>query len=396
MWRIGPYSLILTCTGFVAPLANNDMEIRSRLGSLVAFFFRSLLWSFNLVLVLYTLLGYWLVYRLPIEHWLGGMIMITIPLAWLLNLVMVLLWLVSRPWRSWLSGTVLLIGIALLGVRTFAWHTAPDRPVQGTSLKVFSYNVQQFGLDNRWARYNSSPRVRRTINYVLRYDAPIKCMQEFYNSTTIPDYNVIRRFRQAGYRYSVLLRPEYANVDDGPVGAAIFSIYPIINSGREHFDGSNGILWANIKIGNDTVRIINVHLQSMGIRVGRVLSQEEMTGVKHETRGVLSALRSGFIERREQVKKVQRHIRESEFPVIVTGDHNDTPYSFVYGQLRQTLPNSFEDAGRGFGFTYNRLPGFIRIDHQFHDPGLKAINFETINYIKYSDHYPIVGTYLLK
>lgn len=372
------------------------MTVRARIGQLISFFFRSLLWSLNLVLVLYTLLCYWLVYTLPVEHWSAGMIMISLPIAWLLNLLLVPLWLVSRPWRSWLSGVTLLIGIVLLGSRTFAWHSPTGLTGAGTPLKIFSYNVQSFGLDSYWERYNSSPRVRRTINYVLRYDAPIKCIQELYISTTIADYNVIRRFRQAGYQYSVLLHPEIANRREGSVGAAIFSIYPIIHSGREPFNGSNGIVWATIKVGNDTIRVINVHLQSMGIRVGRVLSQDEMTGVKHETRGVLSALRTGFIERRDQVQRVLRYVRESEHPVIVTGDYNDTPYSVVYEQMRRALPNSFEDAGRGFGFTYNRPPGFIRIDHQFHDPDLTALNFQTINHANYSDHYPIVGTYLVK
>ena len=372
------------------------MAIRAQIGRLISFFFRSLLWSLNLAVVAYTILGYWLVYSLPIEHWSAGMIMITLPVAWGLNVLMVALWLVSRPWRSWLSGIALLMGVVFLGSRTFAWNSPAEPSGGGTPLKVLSYNVQSFGLDSPWERYNSSPRVRRTINYVLRYDAPVKCIQELYNSTAIADYDVVRRFRQAGYRYSVLLHPEMASVKDGPVGLAIFSIYPIIHSGRERFTGANGIVWANIKVGNDTVRIINVHLQSMGIRVGRVLSQDEMTGVKHETRGVLSALRSGFIDRREQVQRVLRHVRESEFPVIVTGDHNDTPYSVVYEQMRRALPNSFESAGRGFGFTYNRPPGFIRIDHQFHDSGLTALNFQTINYVRYSDHYPIVGTYLLR
>lgn len=372
------------------------MTVRARIGQLISFFFRSLLWSLNLVLVLYTFLGYWLVYKLPVEHWSASMIMITLPIAWLLNLLLVLLWLVSRPWRSWLSGATLLIGIALFGSRTFTWHNPIELTGAGTPLTIFSYNVQSFGLDSYWERYHSSPRVRRTINYVLRYDAPIKCLQEVYVSTTVADYNVVRRFRQAGYRYSVLLHPEMANAREGSVGTAIFSIYPIIHSGRELFNGSNGIVWATIKVGNDTVRVINVHLQSMGIRVGRVLSQDEMTGVKHETRGVLSALRVGFIERREQVQRVLRYVRESEHPVIVTGDHNDTPYSVVYEQMRRTLPNSFEDASRGFGFTYNHLPGFIRIDHQFHDPELTALDFQTINYVNYSDHYPIVGTYLIK
>lgn len=372
------------------------MTVRAQIGRLISFFFRSLLWSLNLVLALYTFLGYWLIYKLPVEHWLAGMIMITLPIAWLLNVVMTGLWLVSRPWRSWLSGAVLLVGIALLGTRTFTWHNPVKPPGAGTSLEIFSYNVQSFRLNDYWERYSSSPRARRTINYVLRYKAPVKCLQEVFNSTTIADYDVVRRFRQAGYRYSVLLHPEVASMVNGTVGAAIFSTYPIIHSGRELFNGANGIVWANIKVGDDTVRVINVHLHSMGIRVGRVLSQDQLTGVKHETHGVLSALRFGFIERQEQVQRVQRHIRESEFPVIVTGDFNDTPYSVVYEQMRRTLPSTFENVGRGFGFTYNRPPGFIRIDHQFHDPGLTALNFQTIQSINYSDHYPIAGTYWIK
>ena len=373
------------------------MTIRTRVGQLIAYFFRSLLWSLNLLLVLYTGLAYWLLYSLQIEHWSASMIMITIPVAWVLNLIVVCLWLTARPWRSWLSGFFVLLGIALFGWRTFVWHSPPDLTGTGTPVKVFSYNVQSFDLTEEWQHYQSSPRIRRTDNYVLRFNAPIKCFQEFYNSNTIPDYDLIKRFRKAGYRYSVLLHPDKAHVNEGNIGAVIFSIYPIVQSGRESFGGaSNGLVWATIKIGNDTIRVINVHLHSMGIRVGKVLDQKEMQGVKHETRGVLSALRTGFTDRKNEVLKVEQYIRQSPYPVIVTGDHNDTPYSVVYERMRRTLPNSFEDAGRGFGFTYNKLPGFIRIDHQFHDPKIPVLNFETINCISYSDHYPIVGTYLVK
>ncbi|QJW92221.1 endonuclease/exonuclease/phosphatase family protein [Spirosoma taeanense] len=367
-----------------------------RIGQLIAFFFRSLFWSLNLLLSLFTLLGYWLLYSLPTEHWSAGMVMISIPVVWVLNLVCVIFWLITRPWRSWLSAIVLILGVVLFGQRTFAWNTTAGTPPAGIAVKVFSYNVLSFGLENYWERRYSSPKARRIINYVLRYDAPIKCFQEFHVAAGVPDYDVVRRFREAGYRYSVFLHPEAATSNDGAVGAAIFSIYPIIHSDREVFNTNNGLVWANIKVGNDTIRIINVHLQSMGIRVGNVLVQDKLTGVKHETRGVLSALRYGFIERREQIQRVERHIRESQYPVIVTGDHNDTPYSVVYERMRRILPNSFEEAGHGFGFTYNRLPGFIRIDHQFHDPDLPVLNFETINYVRYSDHYPIAGTYLVK
>ena len=367
-----------------------------RVGQFIAFFFRSLLWSLNLLLVLYTCLAYWLLYSLQTEHWLAGMFMISIPIVWALNLVVVCLWLTTRPWRSWLSGITVLLGIVLFNSRTFVWHKPIELTGKGIPLKVFSYNVHEFGAGDSWEHYQSSPRVRRIVNYVLRYDAPIKCFQEFYTSTDVRDYDLVRRFQEAGYRYSVFLHPESTNVSAGDIGVALFSIYPIIESGREVFEGHNGLVWATIKVGPDTIRVINVHLHSMGIRVGRVLRQDKIKAVQHETRGVLSALRTGFIDRDNEVSKVENYIRKSPYPVIVTGDHNDTPYSVVYERLRRVLPNSFEEAGRGFGFSFNRLPGFIRIDHQFHDPKLSVLNFETISSINYSDHYPIVGTYVVK
>lgn len=383
------------------PLQNDTMPIRSRIGRWIAYLFRSMLWSLNLLLVFYTLLGYWLLYALPTEHWLAGMVMISLPVAWVLNLALVILWLTARPWRSGLSGIVLVVGMVLFGSRTFVFDVSPanadaTKRLPGT-FSVLSYNLQSFGLDADPERRVSSPKVRRTMNYVLRHGAPIKCVQELFVSTKVPEYDLMRRFPQAGYRYVALLHPERTRGDDGMLGLAILSRYPIIRSGREPFGtGVNGVLWADIRIGVDTIRIINVHLQSMGIRVGRVLRQGELDGVKHETRGVLSALRNGFIERKEQVRRVEHYIRNSPYPVIETGDHNDTPYSVVYERLRRLLPNSFEEAGRGFGFTYNRPPGFIRIDYQFHDPRLTAVNFETISSIRYSDHYPIVGTYVKK
>ena len=51
------------------------------------------------------------------------------------------------------------------------------------------------------------------------------------------------------------------------------------------------------------------------------------------------------------------------------------PRTVLYMSECAGLPNSFEEAGHGFGFTYNHMPGFIRIDHQFHDPELTRLEF---------------------
>ena len=136
--------------------------MRVRVGQFVAFFFRSLLWSLNLLLVVYTCLAYWLLYSLQIEHWSAGMIMITIPVVWVLNIVVVCLWLTSRPWRSWLSGLLVIAGILLFGSRTFAWHSSNTQAGTGIPLKVFSYNVHSFDeMDVSGSTAKFTP-VRRT------------------------------------------------------------------------------------------------------------------------------------------------------------------------------------------------------------------------------------------
>jgi endonuclease/exonuclease/phosphatase family metal-dependent hydrolase len=60
------------------------------------------------------------------------------------------------------------------------------------------------------------------------------------------------------------------------------------------------------------------------------------------------------------------------------------------------MENSFEKAGTGFGFTYNKFPWAIRIDHQFYDKKLRAVQFQVFSDNKYSDHYPTQSGYILE
>jgi endonuclease/exonuclease/phosphatase (EEP) superfamily protein YafD len=84
------------------------------------------------------------------------------------------------------------------------------------------------------------------------------------------------------------------------------------------------------------------------------------------------------------------------YPVILVGDLNETPYGWAYGTLRERLKNSFEEAGRGFGFTLNRSPYLVRIDNQFCSAEWQVTQFRTLRNIPYSDHFPVIADYTLK
>lgn len=378
---------------FYAVTTYHYMSLRTRIGQFLAFVGRSLIWSLHIGVFFYTLLIYYLLARLPVEHWLASMLMITLPVAWLLLLVLGLSWLFTRPWRSTLSLIGLLLGYWLYP-RTFAIHTAPDGGEAANAFSVLSYNVSVFNLEKYYEdRLQREPREsRRLTNWIIQQQAPIKCFQEFYNGNEVPAFQMVARLEQTGYRYHAFLHP----VETGYIGVATFSRYPIVGQGTHAFSSFNGLVWTDIQVGKDTIRVINVHLQSMGIRVRRVFQEKEMAGVKAETRSVLEALKFGFKSRQGEIRLVEEQVAHSPYPVIVTGDFNDTPYSVVYERLRRRLSNAFEDAGHGFGFTLNRAPKTIRIDNQFYDSRLQVLDFNTYRDQPYSDHFPVEGRYVLK
>lgn len=371
------------------------MASRVRVGGLIGTFFSSILWSLNLLLFLYTLLLYFLLYKLPSEHWSVALLLLSLPVAWVFNIGFILIWLLGRSWRTLLPVFTLLAGF-LFWQRTLVYNI-PKSPAAGQNpLKVLSFNVTAFDLDAYWSRRQQSAQSREIIDWVVAQEAPIKCFQEFYNNPHIPGYRVIPKLRAAGYTYFASLVSEDSTRKGSFTGVAIFSRYPILGQGGESFRHLNGVQWADIKIGTDTIRIINVHLHSMGIRVRKVLVQKEMAGVKSQTRGILSSLKEGFVERQKQVRIVERYIAESPYPVLLTGDFNETPYSIVYERLRRKLRNAYEDGGRGFQFTLNRAPRFIRIDNQFYQSGFNVLDFVTYRNVHFSDHFPIMGTYTLE
>jgi len=371
------------------------MKLLIRAFQVVLRFFSSILWSLNLLLFLYTLLVYYLVYTLALEHWFSGMLMISLPVAWGGLVLFLIFWLVVRQFgRAVLPLLTLLLGFPFWA-RTLALNRSQEAQAGQQTLRVLSYNVTSFNRYD-WTLGSKPDNAAPLINWVLQHPADVKCFQEFRNDSQSVVFGTTDRLRRAGYPYFAHLRWRGHTNGEGPIGVAIFSKHPIVDRGQESFSDFNGLVWADIRLGSDTVRIINIHLESMGIRVGKVLERQPVSQVKRETKDIIHSLRDGFTSRRKQIRRVEDYVRSSPYPVIVCGDFNDTPYSVAYGRLRRLLANAFEDAGRGFGFSYHRLPGFLRIDNQFYDNRFfRALDFTTHSDVPYSDHYPIEGTYVI-
>jgi endonuclease/exonuclease/phosphatase family metal-dependent hydrolase len=75
---------------------------------------------------------------------------------------------------------------------------------------------------------------------------------------------------------------------------------------------------------------------------------------------------------------------------------NNSAYSYVYRSIKGKLNDAFEEAGSGFGNTYNFKYYPARIDYIFADNRMKVKSFETFPDFVNSDHYPIMTRLMIE
>ncbi len=361
-------------------------------------FLGSIVFLVNALLVFATLLAYQLCYSADVGHWAAGFMMLFTPVLVIANVVFCIFWGLTNYRRMWLSGLVLVVGIPLMG-RSFALPSAEKTMLTGsTRLSVLSYNVMYCNYGGLAVDKSASIGIVKAMDSLA---ADIKCFQEFYNRDDVADLRTIYKLTDTHPYYTYMHATADNNEGQGAIGLAIFSKYPLLRKQEVFWKlNNNGMLLADIAVNQDTIRVINVQMHSMGIRVGKVIDAQERQDdatLKAETRNILSLLKDGFEKRRIQTDELAKWIAASPYPTIVCGDFNEIPFGYAYGHTNKFLKNAFENSGSGFGFTYNKLPNFIRIDNQFYDENrFDNYAFETLDDIPYSDHYPVRGKYVVR
>jgi endonuclease/exonuclease/phosphatase family metal-dependent hydrolase len=365
--------------------------------SLLRRFWSTAILSVYVLACVYTLLVYFFAHTSPADFWPAGFLTLSLPVMLVVHVVFIIYWLWRSPWKSLLSLAVLLMGLPYLQ-RTFALPPFGKQAGSGTNFKVLSYNVRM--LNTYHERLGVDPATStKMLDWVIDSDADIKCVQELYNSDTSQVYNSMRQLRRRQrFRQYATPSPDLYEHRQGYVGAVIFSRFPIVHYEKLVFDNSgiNKGVFADIAVGKDTIRVFNVHLHSMSIRVEKVLGEKRLVSAQADLTDIFKRLKKGFISRANQVEMLEKWIAASPYKVIVCSDLNDMPYSYTYTRLRKQLNNAFEEAGSGFGFTYNDRLFFLRIDNQFSDPSLSVRHFTTHRDVAYSDHFPISAIYSIE
>ncbi len=357
---------------------------------------KKLLWFLYQCFACYTLLIYILILWVPSDGWLAGFMMMSFPAVVLIHLISVPVWLVVERKKAVLP-LVMFAAAGLFLSRTYVFNSSDDAPATAREEKKFavmSYNVHVFQKFSEWRTDAGRQEIRAMKAWIGDSGADVLCMPEYYDEDD-SIFDSGNYLRKKGYRHAAYFhRRKYGKTY---WGLSILSKHPIVASRDTVFEAQNGMIQADVKVGRDTVRVIGLHLYSMTLGLSKLVRQKQMDGIESEGRITLRKMKNGFKQRAEEFTVLQDWIDASPYPVLVCGDFNEVPYSYIYGKLRKSLRNSFEEKGQGFGFSYNHLPYFIRIDHQFYDDRqLSLLDFTTYSKIKYSDHYPIMGTYSFK
>ena len=341
----------------------------------------------SIVIAVLTVLAYLSPHISPESMWMTGFVALSIPVLLLINFGLLVFYLLRLSSFLLLPLCVIILGHDYIN-SSFSFNPAKKNDTKDQVLSVLNYNVRVF---NTYAYLQNKNRPGKSmIAWLANNDSDIKCLQEFYNDDQSDVFNTVDRL--SAQNYHAVVRPAFVNRIGAQFGLAIFSRYPIIHSGDIMYGDSQHqyAVYADIDTRQDTIRVYNVHLQSMSIDASKI---DDFERAGEHYLDIARKLKFGFVERAKQVDNLLVHIQQSPYPVIVCGDFNDVPYSYTYQTFKRHLTNAFEEAGNGLGFSYNGKLFFLRIDNQFYSKGLQAIRFETHREIPFSDHFPVRTVY---
>lgn len=331
--------------------------------------------------IAYTALGYLFFsmafcYYPVVNHWLGGFVMMSLPLAILGGFISCIYLFRKHQTAVAMAGMIWVLFSFVVVKRLLGTDSGDTDMSQAQTLKVLSFNSETF---------------QNSVD-LSSLKADIACFQEYS-----PNSQIERQYPTKVEKLTCFDK-------DREIGLALFSQYPIVNRYGHIWDRSNGpdingFLCADIAYGADTIRVVNVHLWSMGVRTNQAvdaLKSGHLIQFASALIDTFQKLKEGFEHRNEQFLEVESYVAGSRYPVIICGDFNETPIGYSYGKLRQNFRNAFEEAGQGLGFTLNRHPYCVRIDQQFVSSDWAIKTCQTLSGISFSDHFPVLAQYVLK
>jgi endonuclease/exonuclease/phosphatase family metal-dependent hydrolase len=261
------------------------------------------------------------------------------------------------------------------------------------ALRVITWNVRYF--DNN-AKHADSPNAvrRKMINYLRNLNADVMLFQDYVDYYGRETYSNISTMRDSlGYKYCYTTKDALGHNSNGDSeqGVAIFSRYPIVDTGKIKYPIQESIGYADIRYKNKTFRVLTTHLLSTGIHPSLEYDDgyRNYDSAMEYSKSVITRLKYFDQVHAQQAELVKQAVLKSPHPVIVTGDFNSVPSSYVYHIIKGNLDDVFVKKGFGLGHTYKGLSKTLRIDYLLVDPSFTILQY-TSPRLLLSDHFPVI------
>ena len=335
-------------------------------------FINKILYIINGIVAVLLLLSFVLPFLPPKTFSILAVVNLGVSFLIILNVLFFIYWLIRLKKQFLLSLVVLCIGYMSFGS---LYKFSSSKKVENSgNIKVMNYNVRLFNL------YEWIPEkgVETKIIDFIKSEVPdVLSVQEYHPHKNI-DLSLFK------YKFEKL------SGNKTKYGQAIFSKFPIVNSGSIEFPNTaNNAIYADIVKGNDTIRIYNIHLESLRINT----KVENLK--KEDSERLLNRVSSAFRMQQLQAELFLKHKKDCQYKMIICGDFNNTAFSYVYRKLKAGLNDAFKEAGNGFGRSYHFKFFPVRIDFILSDESFNVNGFKSYNQ-HYSDHYPIMATLSLE
>lgn len=303
----------------------------------------------------------------------------------LINVVFILVWLFLSRWEFLLSATAIVVRFSFLPL-FFQVGGTLEVSAAADNVKVMTFNSHNFaGLDSDTLMTKDSGAVL-FLSILDEEEPDVLCIQECFAPCN-EQVNLIDSLKARGYRHY------YGVHGDNPKAASLlFSRCRIVQG---HDMDHKSKFYADIVKNGHKFRVCCVHLDSYQLGEADKASLDNLTGLHPDSS--THKLVDKFVEttRRHQAEwndELLPLIEKTKVPIIVAGDFNDTPASYIYQQITHHLNDPYVEQGRGFGTTYHGPFPAFRIDFIFHSPELEALSYKRVK-TNISDHYPIVAQF---
>lgn len=351
-----------------------------------------LMWLLDLVMTLLTVVvgatmavTYFVPYVNPAEVWFFPLLGLAAPAIYVATVILALYWVIR--WRLLRAGTMLaLVVIGLFKVSLFykpEFRRSYGEESYDRRASVMTYNVRSFFGES------GASNVDDIVRLIGEYDPDIVCMQEF--NARLAEKSDDFALLDEKYESAAFGRTQ---APDSLYGASLFilSKYRILRSGIVLTPNTS--VWADLLVGDDTVRVFNNHLRSTAIKAADneyITNRDFISDTAREVkiRSIVSRLRENSILRAAQVDSIADVIADARARCIVCGDFNDTPMSYVYRTMAGGLNDAFSKSGSGYSHTFRGFFNTLRIDYVLCSDSFDPVSYE-VPQVEYSDHLPVV------